>query len=316
MKSLTRNETAQWLLERDRFVILTHCRPDGDTLGSAAALCRGLRQLGKVAHVLENREVTPRYAPLLENLTKALPEAEDILVAVDTASVQRLPKESLPFADRIALRIDHHGTPVSYTEQELVEPGAASCGEMVYGVLTLLGVKPDKPLAEALYTAVATDTGCFRFPNTTPESFRTAAACCEAGGDLATLNRELFDTNSFRKLKMQSWITENTRFLANGAIAICAIPVAVEKQIGVTEDDMDGISAFPRSILGVKIAATLRELPDGGIRGSVRALPGYDAARVCEAFGGGGHKGAAGCTMHMSLEEAAEAMAAAMPELE
>ncbi|MBR2888854.1 MAG: DHH family phosphoesterase [Oscillospiraceae bacterium] len=315
MSSLTRSETARWLTDRDRFVILTHCRPDGDTVGTAAALCLGLRQLGKTAHVLHNREVTLKYAPLLAGLTKAWPQEGDVLVAVDTAAVQRLPEDFLPLAEKIALRIDHHGTRESFTAFELVEPEAAACGEILWGLLELMGISLDKPMAEALYTAVATDTGCFRFPNTTPASFRTAAACAEAGGDLAAINREIFDTNSFRKLKIQSWITENTRFLAGGQIAVCAIPLEVERRIGVTEDDMDGISGFPRSIEGVKIAATLREIGGGRVKVSVRALPGYDADRVCAHFGGGGHKGAAGCTISMPLAEAAKAVAEAMPEM-
>ena len=125
----------------------------------------------------------------------------------------------------------------------------------------------------------------------------------------------VFDTNSFAKMKMQSWIIHNTRFLAGGQIALCAIPRAVEQQIGVTEDDMDSISGLARSIEGVKMAATLREMADGRVKVSVRAIPGYDAAAVCAKFGGGGHKGAAGATFDLPLEEAAEAVAEAMPEM-
>ena len=98
-------------------------------------------------------------------------------------------------------------------------------------------------------------------------------------------------------------------------IALCAIPRAVEQQIGVTEDDMDSISGLARSIEGVKMAATLREMADGRVKVSVRAIPGYDAAAVCAKFGGGGHKGAAGATFDLPLEEAAEAVAEAMPEM-
>ena len=313
--SLTRSETAQWLRERDNFAIVTHRRPDGDTLGSAAALCRGLRQLGKTAHVLENPEVTPRYAPLLAGLTKAEAEAEDILVAVDVASAGLLPEGLAPLADRITLRIDHHGNGRSFAELELVEPETAACGEVIRELLAFLGVTLDKRMAQAVYTAVSTDTGCFRYANTTAYSFLTAAACAEAGADLFAINQALFETNSLAKLRIRGWIAEHTRFLAGGTVAVCPLPRAVEREIGVTEDDMDGISGFPRTIEGVKMSAMLRQTADGRVKVSVRAVPGYDAGAVCAKFGGGGHKGAAGCTLEMSLEEAAEAVAAAMTKM-
>ena len=315
MSSLTRSECAEFLRRHDRYAILTHRRPDGDTVGSAATLCLGLRKLGKVAHVIENSEITARYRHLHNGLTKAWPEVEDILVSVDVASANMLPDAFRVLEGKIALRIDHHGTAASFTEQELVDPGAASCGEIIYDVLTAMGVPLDKTMAEALYTAVSTDTGCFRYANTTAHSLRTAADCAEAGGDLFAINQVLFDTNSFRKLKIQSWITEHTEFLAGGRIAVCALPKAVEAEIGADEDDLDGISGFPRSIEGVKIAALLREIPGGAVKASVRAVPEYDAAAVCAKFGGGGHRGAAGCTLKMPLAEAAEAIKGAMPEL-
>lgn len=315
MSSLTRSETARFLEQHDHFAILTHRRPDGDTIGSAATLCRGLRQLGKTAHIIENPEVTDKFRHLQLGLTKPVAEAGDTVVSVDVASPALLPEQFQHLLGNIALRIDHHGSATSFTEYELVEPGAGACAEVLYDVLRCLQVTLDKPMAEALYTAVATDTGGFRYANTTAHSFITAAACAEAGGDLATINRVIFDTNSFAKMKMQSWIIHNTRFLAGGKIAICAIPRAVEQQIGVTEDDMDSISGLARSIEGVKMAATLREMADGRVKVSVRAIPGYDAAAVCAKFGGGGHKSAAGATFSLPLEEAAEAVAEAMPEM-
>lgn len=315
MSSLTKNECAEFLRRHDRFAILTHRRPDGDTVGSAATLCLGLRKMGKTAHIIENPEITPKYRPLHAGLTKPWVEEGDILVSVDVASPNMLPDAFRKLEGKIALRIDHHATAASFTEHELVEPHAGACAEVLYDVLNCLGVKLDKAMAEALYTAVSTDTGCFRYANTTAHSLRTAAACAEAGGDLYAINQAIFETNSFRKLKIQSWITEHTEFLAEGHIAICALPKAVEEAIGVTEDDMENISGFPRSIEGVKIAATLRETADGAVKVSVRAVPEYDAGAVCAQFGGGGHRGAAGCTLKLSLAEAAKAIAQAMPEI-
>ena len=312
---MTRIETALYLLKFDKFAIVTHRRPDGDTLGSAALLCRGLRQLGKTAYVLENPEITEKYVPLHEGLTKAWAEEGDTVVCVDVASPNMLGAHFAPLQEKIQLRIDHHGSATPFTPFELVEPKTASCGEIVYGVLQVMGAKLDVPMAQALYTAISTDTGCFRYANTTAETLRVAADCKEAGADTFRLNQELFETNSLAKLRLQGWLVENALFLQGGKIAICALPLSKEQELGLTEDDMENISGFPRSIAGVKIAATLRQETAETVKLSVRAVPGYDAAAICATFGGGGHKGAAGASMKMTMDEAVEAVKAAMPEI-
>ena len=315
MSSLTRAETAAWLQTHDHYLILTHRRPDGDTTGSAAVLCRGLRQLGKTAHVLRNSEITEKYLHLHGGLTKDAYGEGDTVVCVDVASPGLLPEDCKPLLERIALRIDHHGSATSFAPLELVDPQAAACGDVIYDVLCLMGVQLDKSMAEALYTAVSTDTGCFRYANTNAHAYTVAAACAMAGGDLHSINQVIFDTNSFARLRLQSWIVENIQFLKKGTVAVCALPRQVETELGLTEDDMENVSGFPRSIEGVKVAATLREMENGQIKVSVRAVPGYDAAAVCAHFGGGGHKGAAGATLDQPLEAAAQAVARAMEEL-
>ena len=315
MKILTRAEAAGFLLSHDRFCILTHRRPDGDTVGSAAALCLGLRQLGKQAWVLQNDEVSDRFSWLLEGLTKQSAEDGDTIVSVDVASPGMLPKAFEQYKDRVALRIDHHASATSFTDEELVDGESASCAELVCDVLTILGIQMDKAIAEAVYVGTSTDTGCFRFANTTAHSFMIAAICAQAGAEIYRLNQDLFETSTLTKLKMHSWMVDHLKLLEGGRLAICAIPKAVEEEIGVTEDDMDNISSFPRTIAGVAMAATLRETKDGDTKISIRAIPGYDAAAICAGFGGGGHKGAAGASVHMTLEEAAKAVEKAMLEM-
>ena len=306
MKSLNRAEAAGFLLVNDNFCILTHRRPDGDTVGSAAALCLGLRKLGKQAWVLKNEEISDRFGWLVEGLTKEAVEEHDIVVSVDVASPGMLPKCFAPLAETCRLRIDHHGSATSFTPEELVDADSASCAELVCDVLAILGVEMDKKIAEAVYVGMSTDTGCFRFANTTAHSFTVAAVCAKAGADIYGLNQQLFETNSLPKLRMHAWMIENMKLLDDGKLAIVAIPRAVEELIRVTDDDMDNISSYPRTVAGVRMAATLRQTKDGETKISVRAIPGYDAAAVCAYFGGGGHKGAAGASTHMGLEEAAE----------
>ena len=315
MQMLTRNETAAFLSQNDGFSILTHRRPDGDTIGSAALLCHGLRSLGKRAHILENPEITEKYTHLHKGLTKSAPEAEDLLICVDVASPQMLSGAFSHLQDRIVLRIDHHGSATSFTEKELVEPLTAACGETVYGVLSAMGVHLNEPMAEALYTAISTDTGCFRYANTTADTFRVAADCAAVSKNLFAINQALFETNSLGRLRLQGWLVEHAVFLQNGAIAICPLPKAVEEELHLTEDDLENISGFPRTIEGVKIAATIREEGSSKVKISVRAVPGYDAAAICAQFGGGGHKGAAGASMQMSMNDAVEALKKAMPKI-
>ena len=313
MASLTVTEVARWLNAHDHFAIVTHRRPDGDTLGSAAVLCRGLRQLGKTAHVLVNAEITPKYTHLLEGLTKVEAWAGDTVISVDVAAFSMLPE---PFKKYfISLRIDHHENRETFSDNELVDPSAATCGDIIFDVLQHMQVQLDAPLANALYTAVSTDTGCFRYANTTAHSYQVAAACAAAGGDIFAINQALFDTNSLARLRVQGYLVENARFLQDGRVAICPLPRSVEQAFDANEDDLDNISGFPRSIEGVKLAVTLREEANGRIKISARAVPGCDASALCAKFGGGGHKGAAGASIDAPMEDAVTKIIAVLPQV-
>ena len=309
---MTRNECAAWLLRYDHFCILTHTRPDGDTIGSASALCLGLRQLGKTARLLENRETSPFLRQCLLGMTCAAPGGDDTILSVDVASPGMLQIEAAGIQSRISLRIDHHASATSFTGEELVDPTAAACGEIIYDVMMAMGVQMTKDIAWRLYIAVSTDTGCFRYANTEAHTYEVAAACAATGADLYPITQALFDTNSLSKLKLQSWMVENAIFLCGGKAAVCAIPKALEDT--VSKEDLEGISGFLRSIEGIRISATVRET-EGGSKISVRAVPGFDATAVCRKFGGGGHKGAAGASLALPLEEAAELVAAALEEV-
>lgn len=311
MKTLTRSDCAKILLSHDNYAIVTHRRPDGDTVGSSAVLCMGLRQLGKTAYILENPEVTPKYATLHHGLTKPSAEDGDFVITVDVASPGMLPDcfKLLAFD----LRIDHHGSATSFTPVELVEPEVAACGEIIYGLLQEMGAELDIPMANALYTAVSTDTGCFRYANTTADTFAVASACAKAGAEVFNINQALFETNSLARLQVQAYLLQNAIFLQDGQIAVCPLPKAVEQEYGANEDDLDNISGFPRTIEGVKLAVTIREEGENRVKLSVRAVPGQDASALCAKFGGGGHKGAAGASMNMTLDEAVKAVIVEVP---
>ena len=316
MKNLTKAETAAFLAEHDRFSIITHCGPDGDTVGSSAGLCLGLRQLGKTAHVLENSQVPEKYQYLLDGLTKPDAETGDTLVAVDVATPTMISADSIHLQEKIDLRIDHHSSDTPFAKNEYVDRTAAACSEIVWELLQPLGVKMETPLANALFTAVSTDTGCFRYANTSARSFALASACAAVSPDIFRISQALFDTVTMGRLRLQSWVVEHMHLLCDGKIAVCGVPANIQELLDLTEEDMGNLSGFLRSIDGVKIAATVRQDNEGHTGFSVRAVPGYDAAAICEKFGGGGHKGAAGAGMeNVTLEEAVNALIAAMPEI-
>ena len=306
---MTRNECASWLLEHDNYCILTHARPDGDTIGSASALCLLLRQLGKTAHVLDNTGASPFLKRCLLGLTVEAPCDTDTLICVDVASPHLLPAEHQQYLGRIKVRVDHHATSISFTTHELVDSSSAATGEIIYDLLTETGAEMTKDIAWRLYIAISTDTGCFRYSNTTAHTYRVAAACAETGADLYPITQELFDTTSISELKLQNWIVEHAQFLCGGKAAVCGIPAA--KEANISKEDLEGVSGFLRSIEGVCLAATLREI-EGGCKVSVRAVPGLDAGEICTRFGGGGHKGAGGANLMLPMDSALKVVAAAL----
>lgn len=303
MKSLTKAETAAWLRSGDRYCILTHRKPDGDTVGCAAALCRGLRAMGKTAHILLNPEITEKYRPYHTGLTctEAYPGAT--IISVDTASENMLPVSFGHLKEKVELAIDHHPSNSGYALAGLVDPDAAACGEIIYDLLNVLQVPLSREMAEDIYIAVSTDTGCFRFSNTTARSLRTAAACVDAGADIYSINKKLFETNRLSRLKLDAYMAQHLELYKDGKIAFCLIPLEVEHSCGIQEDDMEAVSNFARNVEGVEFAVTLRTEFTGATKVSVRCAPGYNASNVCAAMGGGGHAAAAGARMNCSQEE-------------
>ncbi len=313
----TETAMARALLAIDRAVILTHRRPDGDTVGCAAALCLGLRQLGKQAHILENPELTEKYQPYFDGLTCEAIEDGAAIVAVDVAAEDMFSK-GLKLPREIDLAIDHHGTNSGYAARSLVRSERAACGEIVYEVLRKMGVEISGPIAEALYVAISTDTGCFRYSNVTAHTLRTAAALLETGVDAYAVNRKMFEIKRFARLKLEAYLTETMRFYAGGRIGVCLIPEDIRERLGLTEDDVDDISGFARMIEGVELAAMLRQMP-GSTKLSLRSGRQYDSGAICLKLGGGGHFSAAGATLSADPGEAErkllEAVYALYPEL-
>ena len=246
---MTRSEAAAWLLAHDHFCILTHRNPDGDTIGCAVGLCRGLRSLGKTAHILRNPQFGPRYAQWYDGLLCEEPAADDTIVSVDIASEALLPDNARPLAGHIQLALDHHGSNTGFAHCDCVEGELAACGELIYGILRELRVDLTADIASALYLAVSTDTGCFQYANTTANTLRVAAELIDAGCEAYPINKEFFGTRSISRLRLESRLTDSLEFFADGKVAICHIPLSWMEELGLREEELDSISGFSRSLL-------------------------------------------------------------------
>lgn len=310
---MTRTEAASWLQQQDHYCILTHRNPDGDTIGCAAALCRGLRALGKTAHVLENSQFTARYDSYLSGLTKPHIEPGDTVISTDIAAESLLPYgEAAAQSGSIVFAVDHHGSNTGFAPNLYLDPHAAACGELIYDLLTELQVAISPEIAACLYLAISTDTGCFQYSNTTANTLRVAAALKDAGCDTYAINKIFFGTKTLSRLQLEARLTESMELLADGNIAVCRLPLQWMDELALTEDDIDSIAGFPRAVEGVEIGVMIRQMTNGSEKISMRTGPRYNASAICSHLGGGGHAAAAGATVAMEFAAARDAVIAAI----
>jgi phosphoesterase RecJ-like protein len=309
-------ETAALLGAQDQILILTHRRPDGDTIGCAAGLCTALRAVGKTAWVLENTDATSLFTPYLEGYVAPAGFLPSFVVSVDIASVGLLPKNALPYLERgIDLAIDHHGSNEGFAKANWVDSGRAACGELVYDIVRQWG-PVSKEAALPLYAAVATDTGCFVYSNTTAQTHMVAAALMETGIDYIGVNKRHFRTKSMKRLRLESMLTENMELFDDGAVAVGVVTLAMMDRLDAQEEDAEDISAFVGQVEGVHTAVTIRELRPRECKLSVRTSGHLNASAICAQLGGGGHVAAGGCTVFGTVDEAKKAIVDAIHKVQ
>ena len=313
---MTVKETAAFLRQHDNYLILTHKRPDGDTIGCAAALCEGLRALGRTAWICPHAEETHLFTPYLEGRLAPEGYVPETVVSVDIAARSLFTKAGEPWLARgIDLAIDHHPSQAFFAVQTCLDAGRAACGELIYDILRELGpITPAR--AVPLYVAVSTDTGCFHYRTTTADTHRVAAALMETGMDVFSLNKRHFRTKSWARLQVERLLTERMHRYEDGKIAVAPVSLSLMDEAGATEEDMEDIAAFLGQIEGVETSVTIRELAEGGCKLSVRTSGGLNATKVCARLGGGGHAAAAGCTVSGTLAEAEAAILDAIRQVE
>lgn len=315
MSRLTYTQAARWLLERDDFLLLTHVRPDGDTVGCAAGLCTALRELGKQAHVLYNPETTSIFTPYLEGLIAPEGYVPGTVVSVDVAARSLFPDNARQYLTRVDLAVDHHPSQEFFAKETCLDDRRAACGELVYDIVRTWG-PVSREAALPLYVAVSTDCGCFAYSNTSAASHRVAAELMETGIDFYPVNRRHFRTKSLKRLKIEGMLTAGMDLYDGGRTAIVSLTLDMLAQVGAREEDIDDISAFVGQIEGVKTGVTLRELRPGVCKISLRTDPGdLNASHVCAILGGGGHAAAAGATVEAGVAETKEAVLQAIGQV-
>ena len=306
-------EIARFLEAHDNYEILTHAYPDGDTLGSGFALCMALQQIGKNARVITTN--IPKNFQFLTDGVQKQDFLTETVVSTDVADEKLLGSNKEKYAGKIDLCIDHHMTNKVEAELKYVDENAAANCENIYRLLLAMNIKITKQIANCLYTGISTDTGCFRYTNTTSDTLRTAAALMDIGCDTAYINKVMFETKSKAKVRLERAVYDTMLYCADGKCAIINTTLEMQKALNISDDELEGLASIPRQIEGVKMGITIREKKNRDFKISVRTNGDTDACEFCKRFGGGGHKAASGCSIQGDLITVKQTLIAAAEEI-
>lgn len=309
-------------LRGSKVAVLGHLRPDGDCVGSMVALTRLLNNMG-IEAVAVNRDPVPENLKAFVGDTPLLEAADfevagHVAVTVDCADRKRIGDRLQALFPEIALNIDHHISNKAYARTNLILGDACATGEVLAGFFFDNDFAVDPLMAQNLYVGIATDTGQFRFPSTTPETFEIARRLSELGANPAGAAFELYENESFAKFKLLQHFLASLKLELDGRVCVGMIEDGVYANCGACIDDSEGLVDYARSIRGVEVGVFL-EVRDGAIKGSLRAKdPFFRVDQVAQQFNGGGHACAAGLNIQGSTLEAfrGELLAAISAHLE
>lgn len=291
------------LLRAENVLILCHKNPDGDTIGSGAALYHLLTNLGKRAAVLCADPIPTRYNYMqFEQYQGQF--APGYIIAVDIAGIQLFGDAVAQYSDQVDLCIDHHASNSQYADALYLDADAAATTQILFDVMEAMNIGISPLIADCMYTGLSTDTGCFLFSNTNAKAHYVAAKLMEAGARTVDLNTILFESKSKGRIAIERMALENLEYHFDDQ---CAIVVLSREQIaasGVNVTELESITSIPRMIEGVKVGITLRQLTGGSYKISVRTERDVDACAIAKRLGGGGHSQAAGCELEGNLENA------------
>ncbi|NUM54329.1 MAG: bifunctional oligoribonuclease/PAP phosphatase NrnA [Candidatus Hydrogenedentes bacterium] len=298
------------LRQGSRFLVTSHISPDGDAIGSVLALAHLLHGMGKSSVTCVLEDPVPRVYTWLDGASGivapgAVVDSYDTAVLIDAHTADRSGKVAplLAKAERFVV-VDHHLVESADGVVKWIDPTYAAAGEMVYDLFMRGGVPLTRSAAECIYTAQTTDTGSFRYSNTTARSHRIASVLMDAGINIRAITERVIDTMSRGKYGLLQRVLGRIQFLANGTVAFADILSNDLAETGALPEDTDGLINYLRNIEGVRVAMLFRETNGGKTKVSFRTQPELNAAELCRAFGGGGHAVAAGATLECSIDDA------------
>lgn len=315
--SLTLSDVCDRLEAAGSFVILTHTRPDADTLGSAVALSEFLTALGKQVFVINDDDI-PKRLQFITGAASLRPEevlpagfVPDMFVSVDVSASKLLGKLETEYAPKISLAIDHHalGTPFA---PETVVRDVGACGEIIFDLSKEFEKRGKsvmtKRAAIALYAAICSDTGSFKFESVTAETHLRIAALLGVGFDHAEVARRLYDSRPISQIIATKVALNALRFYNSNRVAVINFTAKMRTDNDLTREDIDDIISLTRSIEGVEIGMSIKQSDDDPTlyKVSMRSNRVADVSKICAVFGGGGHVRAAGCTLNAENEIEAE----------
>jgi len=289
---------------RQRFVLSSHSRPDGDSIGSQLAMGYALREMGKTFDVVN---ADPAPGPLMQ-----FPGVPDIRIApavegdFDAAIIMEcgdLGRTGVKGLDRfLVINIDHHPGNTAYGSLNWFDASAAACGEMVFELVRALGVPLTPDIATHIYLAILTDTGSFHYSNISPRTFDICRKCLEAGVDPLAVARNVYDSNNMGRLKLFGAVLSAMQIDATGRIAIVYLDHEIARAAGGTYEDTEGLINLPLTVKEIQAVVFFKQSEGEEYRVSMRSKGEIDIGAVAKEFGGGGHKNAAGCTVHGGVD--------------
>lgn len=309
-------ELKEYFDSHDNYQILTHKSPDGDTLGAGFGLCCYLRDMGKKANVLNSENFPVRYNFLYDGYYVQDFEPQCV-VAVDIADTQLLGSHLAQFAEEgaIDLCIDHHISNKHYAKQSYVDGKASASCLILYSFFKFADRPISDQAAKCLYTGIATDTGCFKYENTTPEAHMAAAELMQYDINFSSINRMMFDVKSKGRLTAEIMAIQQMEYFFEDKCAMIVLTTEMMNSCGVEPAEFEGMASIPLTTEGVQIGITVKQRHEQVYKLSVRTTEELDASAFCKSFGGGGHIRAAGCEIQGTLEQVKAKVLDAVKEL-